>query len=79
MLRGDDDVEGVVVCFGGVTLPPFVPSLDEGRRGVVFWLIMSVNLRVKDDFFGSVVLTVMAKVSSVDGRKMQCYCRWQQR
>ena len=52
MLRGEDDDDGVVVCFGGVTLPPFVLSLEEERRVVVFWLIMSVNLRVKVAFLG---------------------------
>lgn len=62
MLRGDEEDDGVVVCFGGVTLPPFVPSLDEGCRGFVFWLIMSVNLRVKEDFFGNDERTVMVNV-----------------
>jgi len=52
MLRGEDDDDGVVVCFGGVALPPFALSLDEERRVVVFWLIMSVNLRVKVAFLG---------------------------
>ena len=33
----DDDEDGVVVCTGGVILPPsFVPSLDDGRRVLVF-------------------------------------------
>jgi hypothetical protein len=62
MLRGEDDVDGVVVCFGGVKLPPFVPSLDEGRRGVVFWLIMSVNLRVKEAFLGEEARMVIVDV-----------------
>jgi len=43
-------------------VPPFEPSLNEARRGVVFWLIMSVNRRVNEDFFGKVVCTVMVNV-----------------
>jgi hypothetical protein len=38
-----------VVCFGGVTLPPFVSSLEDGRRGV-FELMRSLNRRPMEDF-----------------------------
>lgn len=62
MLRGEDDDDGVVVCFGGVTLPPFVQSPDEERRGVVFWLIISVNLRVKEAFLDEEACIVIVDV-----------------
>jgi hypothetical protein len=54
-LRGEDDddeIDGVVVCKGGVKLPPFVfssPEVDV-RRGF-FWLIRSVNRRDKENDF----------------------------
>ena len=38
-----------MVCLGGVTLPPFVSSLIDGRRGL-FELRRSLNRRPMDDF-----------------------------
>lgn len=34
MLRGEDDADGVVVWRGGVVIPSFVSSPEDGRRGV---------------------------------------------
>ena len=47
-----DDGEGVVICWGGVTMPSVLaPSLEDGRR-FDFSLIKSVKRRVNEDFFG---------------------------
>jgi len=53
-LCGDEDdeennIDGVVVCAGGVILPSFGLSPEDGRR-VPFWPIKSVKRRVMDDF-----------------------------
>lgn len=48
----DDDGDGVVICWGGVTRPSsLAPSLEDGRR-FDFSLIKSVKRRVNEAFFG---------------------------
>ena len=65
-LWGEEDDDGVVVWAGGVILPSFVPSLDNGRR-ITFGLISSVNRRVIEDFFVEEDRMMKAKVQEKIG------------